>query len=355
MTNQVQSSSTPRRTAQLLRVVLAGGSGHLGAVLQRHFHSQGYAVTVLSRRPVAALGKVVLWDGRTLGNWRDELDGADVLVNLCGRSVNCRSTSENRQEIMESRILPTQILGQALQDVKNPPKLWLNASTAAIYRHSIDRAMDEVSGEVGGNEPDVPRSWDFSVEVGKRWEETFFAADVSATRRIALRSAVVMSPDRGGIFDVLLRLVRFGLGGTVDDGKQFVSWIHEADFVRAIDHLIARELIFGVVNACSPNPVPNAEFMRALRNAWGTRIGLPASRPILKIGTFLMRTESELVLKSRRAVPRRLLEDGFRFIFTDWSGAAKELVGRWRSSGEANYTQESWNVSQGTRIHERPN
>ena len=341
------------KPAGRMRFVLAGGSGHVGSVLERHFCSRGHAVTVLSRHSTSGSAKTVFWDGTSLNAWINELDGSDVLINLCGRSVNCRSTSANRREIMESRIVPTQILGEAIQRVKNPPRLWLNASTAAIYRHALDRPMDEITGEIGGTEPHVPRSWDFSVEVGKRWEEAFFAVDTPGTRRIALRSAVVMSPDRGSIFDVLLRLVRFGLGGTVGDGKQFVSWIDESDFVRAIDHLIAREHISGVVNVTSPTPIPNREFMQALRAAWGTRIGLPAPRPILEIGTFLMRTESELVLKSRRAVPRRLLEDGFRFHFTNWDEVAKELVDRWRSRRGANHKQKFWNVSQGTRIHER--
>jgi uncharacterized protein (TIGR01777 family) len=353
MTNQSKNSTTPSSPERPLRVVLAGGSGHVGAVLQRHFLSQGHKVTVLSRHTAPTPGKAVLWDGASLGVWLDELDGADVLVNLCGKSVNCRSTSANRHEIMESRIRPTQILGEAIQRVKIPPRLWLNASTAAIYRHSLDREMDEITGEIGGSEPDVPRSWDFSVEVGKRWEEAFFSADVPATRKIALRSAVVMSPDRGSIFDVLLRLVRFGLGGTVGDGKQFVSWIHESDFVRVMDYLISRERLSGVVNVVSPNPIPNKEFMQALRNAWGTRIGLPAPQPVLEIGTFLLRTESELVLKSRRAAPRRLLEDGFRFHFTNWSEVAKELVDRWRNSGQMNHEQEFWDISRGARMHER--
>src|SRR5262249_23467539 len=160
-----------------------------------------------------------------------------------------------------------------------PPRLWLNASTGAIYRHALGRAMDEIDGELGGREQNMPRSWDFSVEVGKRWEEAFFSANTPSTRRIALRSAVIMRPDRGSMFDILLRLVRFGLGGTVGDGKQFVSWIHELDFVRAIDHLIGREQLESIVNVTSPNPIPNREFMKALREAWSTWVGLPAPRP----------------------------------------------------------------------------
>ena len=336
-----------------LRIVLAGGSGHVGAVLKRRFEQQDHVVTVLSRLEIPANPHIVSWDGVSLGPWVQSLEGADILINLCGRSVDCRNTVANRREIMDSRIKPTQILGKAIERSRNPPCLWLNASTGAIYRHALDRAMDEIDGELGGKELGIPRSWDFSVEVGKRWEEEFFSADTPNTRRIALRSAILMSPDRGSIFDVLLGLVRFGLGGTVGDGKQFVSWIHEVDFVRAIDHLIAHESLAGIVNVTSPNPIPNREFMKALRQAWGTRIGLPAPRPILEIGTFLMRTESELVLKSRRTIPRRLLEDGFQFSFTHWEVAARELVTRWKYERERCEQAQYRNIAQKVRIHER--
>jgi len=332
-----------------LRIVMAGGSGHVGAALGRHFASQGHHVTILSRQATAGVSGIVEWDGFSFGSWTKSLEGSDVLINLCGRSVDCRSTESNRREIMNSRIKPTRILGEAIQKLEKPPRLWLNASTGAIYRHALGRAMDEIDGELGGREQNVPRSWDFSVEVGKRWEEAFFSANTPSTRRIALRSAVIMSPDRGSIFDILLRLVRFGLGGTVGDGKQFVSWIHELDFVRAIDHLIGREQLEGIVNVTSPNPIPNREFMKALREAWGTWVGLPAPRPILGIATFLMRTESELVLKSRRTVPRRLLEDGFRFQFANWSEAARDLVMRWRKERTAPREKEFLGVSQGMR------
>lgn len=351
MTKETKSGAPPEANKRL-RIVLAGGSGHVGSVLRRHFRRKGHLVTVLSRR-APRNPQVVTWDGVSLGPWRESLEGADVLINLCGRSVNCRGTAANRREIMDSRIKPTQLLGEAISQLQNPPRIWLNASTGAIYRHALDQAMDEIDGELGGKEHDVPRSWDFSVEVGKCWEKEFFSADAPATRRVALRSAVIMSPDRGSIFDVLLRLVRFGLGGTVGDGKQFISWIHETDFVRAIDHLIASQNFAGVVNVTSPNPVPNREFMKALREAWGTRFGLPANRLFLEIGTFLMRTESELVLKSRRTIPRRLLEDGFRFSFADWEVAARELVTRWKCERERREQTQYWNISQEARVHER--
>jgi uncharacterized protein (TIGR01777 family) len=350
---QLTQPNTQIKVNKQLGIILAGGSGHVGAVLRRHFAEQGHSVKVLSRQVNKENPQIIAWDGISVGPWLESLDGCDVLVNLCGRSVNCRYTAANRREIMDSRIKPTLLLGKAIAQLQNPPRLWLNASTATIYRHTFDRPMDEVDGELSGTEPDVPRSWDFSVEVGKRWEDEFFSADTPNTRRIALRSAMVMSSDRGSIFDVLLGLVRFGLGGTVGSGKQFVSWIHEADFVGAVDHLIGREHLAGVVNIASLNPVTNREFMKALRKAWGTRIGMPAPRPILEIGTFLMRTESELVLKSRRTIPRRLLEDGFQFLFTEWEVAARELVSRWKRERAPREEKKLWNAMHEARVHER--
>jgi hypothetical protein len=206
----------------------------------------------------------------------------------------------------------------------------MNASTATIYRHSFDRAMDEETGEIGGNEAHAPSSWRFSIDVATSWEQVFFVASAAHTRKIAMRSAVVMSPDHGGIFDALLRLVRFGLGGTAGTGEQFVSWIHDYDFVSAVEFLIDREDLHGVVNLAAPNPLPNRDFMRDLRQAWGIRIGIPPASWMLKIGALLLRTETELVHKSRRVIPGRLLKAGFQFQFSEWSVAARDLVARWR-------------------------
>jgi uncharacterized protein (TIGR01777 family) len=272
---------------------------------------------------------MVAWDGANLGSWVRELEKVDVIINLAGRSVNCRYNAANRSEILESRTKSTRILGEALTQVANPPSLWMNASTATIYRHALDRPMDEDTGELGGNEPNAPSSWRFSIDVAKRWEESFFAVHTPNTRKIALRSAMAMSPDRGGIFDVLLRLVRFGLGGASGSGRQFVSWIHEVDYVRAIDYLIDKEEIAGCVNIAAPAPLPNSEFMGVLRHAWGRRTGLPAAKWMLEIGAIFLRTETELILKSRRVVPGRLLASGFQFRFPDWPSAAQDLVQRW--------------------------
>ncbi len=329
-----------------LRIVLPGGSGQVGNILARHFCSNGHSVVVLSRRAFQAPWRVVAWDGVHLGSWVCELENADVVINLTGRSVNCRYNTANRREIIESRTRSTRVLSEAMGQVAQPPRLWMNASTATIYRHVLDRPMDEFAGELGGNEPNAPSSWRFSIDVAKRWEEAFFTSSTPNIRKIALRSAMTMSPDHGGIFDVLLHLVRFGLGGASGSGKQFVSWIHEVDYVRAIDHLIAREELDGCVNIASPGPLTNNEFMAALRHAWGRRIGLPAAEWMLEIGAVFLRTETELILKSRRVVPGRLLESGFQFRFPDWISAAQDLVQRWRIAGQEKFAAVSFPADQ---------
>lgn len=314
-----------------LRIVLPGGSGQVGAIVARDFQSQGHDVVVFARNASRAPWRIVPWDGRTLDRWIEELENADLVLNLAGRNVNCRYNETNRREIKESRTRSTRLLGEAIARLIHPPKIWMNASTATIYRHALDRAMDEATGEIGGNEQNIPSTWRFSIDVATSWENEFFAAKTPATRKIALRSAMVMSPDRGGIFDTLLRLVRFGLGGTSGSGKQFVSWIHERDFLRSVQYLIDHDDLDGAINIASPNPLPNAEFMSDLRGAWGTRIGLPASAWMLELGAVVLRTETELILKSRRVIPGRLLAHGFQFDFPVWKDAARDLVERSRS------------------------
>ncbi|HEY1422137.1 MAG TPA: TIGR01777 family oxidoreductase [Candidatus Acidoferrum sp.] len=312
------------------RIVLVGGRGQVGTLLARHFHALGDEVVVIARTTYSAPWKLVAWNGERAGPWVEELESTDVVINLAGRSVNCRYNRSNRREILESRVRSTQLLGEVIGSLPAPPKVWLNASTATIYRHALDRAMDEVSGEIGGMEAGAPDSWRFSIEVAQAWEQAFFAADTPKTRKVALRSAMTMSPDRGGVFDALLRLVRFGLGGAAGSGEQFVTWIHEMDFVRAVEFVIAHQEIEGVVNVASPKPIPNTEFMKSLREAWGIGYGLDANQWMLEVGVFLLRTETELILKSRRVIPGRLLESGFQFQFPEWTDAAKELVDRWK-------------------------
>jgi uncharacterized protein (TIGR01777 family) len=323
--------SDPEAPVAPARVVLIGGSGQVGRILARHFYTRGSDVCVVARTTYSAPWRVAAWDANHMGPWTKQLEAADVVINLAGRSVNCRYHRWNRREILDSRVRSTELLGQAIGSLRNPPRLWLNASTATIYRHSLSREMDE-AGELGGTEPekDVPDEWRFSIDVAKRWEETFFWSGHSATRKVALRSAMIMSPDGGGVFDTLSRLVRLRLGGKAGSGRQYVSWIHEQDFARAVDFVIANGTITGALNLASPNPIPNSEFMRKLRQAWGIAHGLSATERMLEVGAFFLRTETELILKSRRVVPGRLLNHGFRFDFPNWAEASKDLVSRWR-------------------------
>jgi uncharacterized protein len=313
-----------------MKIVIPGGTGQVGRILARNFQSGGHTVTVLSRTPRPAPWRTMKWDGLTRGAWVDQLERCDVCINLAGRSVDCRYGPENRRAIFESRIRSTLLLNEVIGSLKQPPRVWLNASTATIYRHALDRPMDEAGGELGGNEPGAPDTWNFSIEVAKEWERAFFSTSTSRTRKIAMRSAMTFSPDRGGVFEAFLNLARRGLGGAQGAGAQYVSWIHEADFVRAIDLLIGREDFSGVVNLASPNPLTNRDFMRGLREAWGIGMGLPLPEWTMEIGAFMLRTESELVLKSRRVVPGRLLASGFQFLFPEWPAAAQDLVACWR-------------------------
>jgi uncharacterized protein (TIGR01777 family) len=313
---------------QQLRIVIPGGTGHVGTLLARHFHSHGHMVTVIARHPKTAPWRTLSWNGRDLGQWTESIDGADTVINLAGRSVNCRYTQAHRREILESRVYSTEVVGKAIARAAHPPALWMNASTATIYRHALDRAMDEETGEIGGSEMGAPSTWRFSIDVATSWERTFHAAETPGTRKIALRSAMIMSPDKNGIFDTLRKITRLGLGGRAASGKQYISWIHEQDFVDAIDFLIARDDLEGNINVCSPEPLPNRDFMAALRQACGMRVGLPAAKWMLETGAIFMQTETELILKSRRVVPRRLLKAGFRFLFPRWPEAARDLIER---------------------------
>lgn len=316
-----------------MKYLLPGGTGQVGTLLARHLTQTGHEVTVLSRTPSAQSHpwRVEPWDAHTLGPWAASLEGADVVIGLAGRSVNCRYYAANRRAMLASRVDSTRLLGQAIAQCARPPALWLQMSTATIYAHRYDAPNDEPTGILGGQEPDVPDTWRFSIQVATEWERAATATPLPSTRLVLLRAAMVMSPDPGGVFDTLLRLVRFGLGGTCGDGRQYLSWIHDADFLRAIDWLVAHPELSGPVNLAAPGPLPNAEFMRALRQAWGTRLGLPAARWMLAIGAFFLRTETELVLKSRRVIPTRLLESGFSFQHPAWPESAKDLCNRWRS------------------------
>lgn len=314
-----------------MKIVIPGGTGQVGAVLKRALSTAGHDVVVLSRRP-RQQGEVH-WDGVTPGPWAGEIDGSDVVVNLAGRSVNCRYTPANLREMMDSRVHSARVVGEAIAAAARPPRLWLQMSTATVYAHRCDAPNDEATGVIGGTEPDAPGYWAYSVDIAKAWEREQEMADTPDTRKVALRAAMVMSPDRGGVFDVLLRLARLGLGGPVAGGAQYVSWIHDQDFVRVVEFLIARDDITGPVNLAAPGPLPHRDFMRALRAAWGVPVGLPATRWMAEVGAFVLRSDTELLLKSRRVVPGRLLDAGFTFDRPDWPAAADDLVRRLRGRG----------------------
>jgi uncharacterized protein (TIGR01777 family) len=326
-----------------LRVVLPGGSGQVGQALARHFTVRGHQVTVLTRGPYTAPWQTVHWDGEDTGPWTECLEGSDLCINLSGRSVNCRYNAENRKAIYESRIRSTRLLGRVIAGLADPPRVWMNASAATIYARERDASgadlpVEEISGKMDADEPsDITKQaarWSrrqgFSKRVSRDWEAEFFAANTPRTRKIALRSGIVLSPTEGSAFAVLSNLVRLGLGGTQGSGRQFVPWIHEADYQRAVEFLFSREDMNGPVNLTAPNPLPNRAFMAALREAWDVPNGLPAPSLAIILGAIFMRTEPELVLQSCRAVPGRLLAAGFEFEFPEWIEAAEVLVRQWK-------------------------
>ncbi|TYK43754.1 TIGR01777 family oxidoreductase [Actinomadura decatromicini] len=312
-----------------MKVVIPGGTGQVGTVLRRALTGAGHEVVVLTRNPRS--GREVRWDGETLGPWADEvIDGSDVVINLAGRSVSCRYTPANLQEMMDSRVRSTRVVGEAIAGATRPPRVWLQMSTATIYAHRFDAPNDEATGVIGGDEEGVPRYWGYSVEIAKAWERAQENAETPSTRKVALRSAMVMSPDRGGVFDVLLWLARLGLGGPVAGGGQYVSWIHDRDFVRATEFLVERDDLEGPVNLAAPGPLPQRELMRALRAAWRVPVGLPATKWMAELGALAIRSDTELLLKSRRVVPGRLTQAGFSFEHPEWPEAAADLAGRVR-------------------------
>jgi uncharacterized protein (TIGR01777 family) len=307
-----------------MRIIIAGGSGHLGTLLATALHARGDEVVVVSRKPAAAPWRTVGWDVM-----RYVVDGADVVINLAGRSVDCRYGEANRTAILHSRVDTAREVRDAIGAAARPPRLWLQASTATIYAHRYDAPNDEATGTIGGNEPDAPETWRFSIDVAKAWEEVVDDADLPSTRKVKLRTAIVMSHWRGGAFSKLRFFTRLGLG-SMGDGRQFVSWIHERDFIRAVEWLIDgwqidHDEIDGAVNLAAPNPLPNADFLRAIRDACGARFAIRAPAWLLEIAAFFLRTETELLLKSRRVVPTGLLNAGFTFDFPTWPEAAAEL------------------------------
>ncbi|MFD8595083.1 TIGR01777 family oxidoreductase [Kitasatospora sp. NPDC059646] len=311
-----------------MKFVIPGGTGQVGTMLERALRADGHEVVILTRTP-ARPGQIA-WDGRTYGPWAEQLDGADAVINLAGRTVSCRYTPENLRQMMDSRVDSTRVIGEAIAAAARPPRVWLQMSTATVYAHRFDAPNDEATGLIGGTEPGIPDYWEYSVRIARNWETAQQDAATPATRKVALRTAMVLSPDRGGVFDVLSRLTRLGLGGPVGGGRQYVSWIHEHDFVRAVRFLTDREDLAGPVNLAAPHPLPQAQLARALRRAHRTPLGLPATRWMAELGALALRTDTELLLKSRRVVPGRLLAAGFSFDYPDFPYAAHELTARRR-------------------------
>ncbi len=307
------------------KIIIAGGSGFLGRTLNQWFEQQGCEVVTLSRSAGVELpGRTVCWDGMTAGEWVQELEGAAAIINLAGRSVNCRYHARNRRQIMDSRVASTRVLGQALAACDKPPQVWIQSSTATIYKHNYGEPWTETSGEIGAD----PRARDqFSIEVAQAWEEAFEQSPTPATRRITARTAMVFGAEPGGVYHVLRWLVRLGLGGAMDGGRQMVSWIHAVDFCRVIDWLITQPEANGVFNVCAPEPLQNHLMMQELRSSLRVPIGFPQPRWLLIAGALLMRTEIELVVKSRNVVPERLQQAGFEFRFRNFAAAAAQLAG----------------------------
>ena len=301
------------------KMIIAGANGFLGKYLCRWFHERGWEVVGLNRNGgVTPEAKSVFWDGRSLGEWAGELEGAEVIINLAGKSVNCRYGKKNKALIFQSRLESTSVLGEAIRQCDRPPRRWLNSSTATIYRHAEDRPQDEETEELGTG---------FSVEVAKAWEKELRESEVpDGVKKVALRSAIVIANEPGSAFDYLRRIAWLGLGGRMGSGRQKMSWIHVDDFCGAIEWMIEREELQDFYNLSAPNPTDNAGCMAGFRRIAGRRLGMPATRWMLAIGTFLMRSESELVLKSRWVLPNRLLAEGFEFQWSDFDEALDALV-----------------------------
>ena len=299
------------------KLIIAAGTGFLGDVLVNHFQDKFDEIVILTRGKSRVSNKIkfVNWDAKTLSGWELELENATVLINLAGKSVDCRYTEANKKEILSSRIDSTNVLNNAVLQCENPPKHWLNSSTSTIYRHSEDKQMTEQNGDIGD---------DFSMNVAKAWEKAFFETETPQTLKTALRTSIVLGK-KGGAFIPLKKLTQFGLGGKQGNGNQFISWIHEEDFARAIEFVIDKEII-GVINIVSPQPVKNKIFMSKLRTQLNVPVGIPTPKLLLQLGAKIIGTEPELVLKSRNVIPERLLKNGFGFKFKTTDEAFKDLA-----------------------------
>ena len=300
------------------KIILAGGNGYMGQVFAEYYRNLAAEIIILSRRPADKQGDIttLVWNGVNEGEWGSSLDGADLLINLCGKNVNCRYTAKNKAEIINSRIHPTKLLGDVIANLQSPPKLWINITSATIYRHAEDRPQDEETGEIG---------YGFSIDVCRQWEQTFFETSTPNTRKIALRMGIVLG-SRDGAFPRLLNLVKFGLGGRQGDGQQYVSWVHEQDAAKCTEWLMQHKELEGVINCTAPEAVKNAEFMKLIRNAYGVPFGLPSPAWLLELGAVVIGTETELILKSRWVAPKLLVDSGYSFIFPKAAHAIKDII-----------------------------
>jgi uncharacterized protein (TIGR01777 family) len=300
------------------KIILAGGNGYLGGVLAGYYRHIADEVIILTRKPKATDGniKTILWDGRTKGEWVKEVEGADMLINLCGKNVNCRYTAKNREEIIRSRVVPTALLNEVVGELSNPPALWINITSATIYRHAEDFAQDESTGQIG---------YGFSIDVCQQWEETLFSECKVSVRKVALRMGIVLGRS-DSVFPRLLNLVRFGLGGKQGNGQQYVSWVHEQDVARSTEWILEHPEMSGVINCTAPEAIKNTDLMRALRKSYGMPVGLPTPAWLLNIGARIIGTETELVLKSRWVAPKRLLDSGYQFLFAKAGYAIDDIL-----------------------------
>jgi uncharacterized protein len=300
------------------KIILAGGSGFIGSLLSKYFQAQGDEIIVLSRNHNSFKNgiKHVKWDGKSKGEWFSNLEGADVLINLAGKNVNCRYSKKNKREILESRINSVNVLAEAINELNQKPKVWIQFASATIYRHSEDKEMTEADGEFGE---------DFSVEVCRKWEECFEAKQLPGVRKLILRCSIVLGR-KDGAFPRLLNLVKTGLGGKQGTGNQMVSWIHEDDLCNIVHFLISSEKA-GTYNVTSPDPVSNKDLMKTIRKAHGISFGISTPSWLLEIGSFFIGTETELILKSRYVVPEKLVLEGYRFRYNKIESALSNLIG----------------------------
>jgi len=296
------------------KIIIAAGTGFLGQVLENHLTKNGYTVTILSRSPKK--DNHVFWDAKELGAWRNNFEDAYAVINLTGKSVDCRYNQKNKYLIYSSRIDSTNIIGEAILQCKQPPEVWINSSTATIYRYSLDKEMTEENGEIGT---------DFSMTIAKSWEKAFYNHSLPYTRQIAIRTSIVFGKN-GGALIPLKKIAKLGLGGKQGNGYQKVSFIHEHDFARAVAFLLEKETIIGNVNVTAPNPSDNKTLMNIIRKGLKTPFGIPQPKWLLKIGAFLIGTEAELVLKSRNVVPKRLLDNGFQFKYETIYATLNNLI-----------------------------